>query len=114
MSQGVKDLQPRLVPLVPSLPLGELIPRRRPLALIVLFQVSEISIGLARSNFAEKPRGKERVIHQQNRLSSPDSSSDEAVEKSMEKVPYPRGISQSKSPNRERPLNHRFKPRSAD
>ena len=58
MSQGVKDLQPRLVPLVPSLPLGELIPRRRPLALIVLFQASEISIGLARSNFAEKPRGK--------------------------------------------------------
>jgi len=33
MSQRVKDLQPRLVPLIPSLTLGELIPRRRPLAL---------------------------------------------------------------------------------
>lgn len=46
MSKGVKDLQPRLVPLVPSLPLGEQIPRRRPLALRVLFQASEISIAV--------------------------------------------------------------------
>lgn len=58
MSQGVKDLQPRLVPLVPSLPLGELIPRRRPLALIVLFQASEISIGRLKVQLCGEAKGK--------------------------------------------------------